>query len=135
MHSNSVVVNNFLIFSYFNSQIIFFLIQKKVHRFGEMIRKIWSRANFKSTVSPHEFIQAVTIASSRKFRIGEQAEAIEFLSWLLNHLHTEIYGKQKKTKQSIIQQTFQGLVHVTVLKKKKSSLLDKLKLQEEKEKK
>jgi hypothetical protein len=29
-----------------------------VARFGELIRKLWNRQNFKGQVSPHEFMQA-----------------------------------------------------------------------------
>jgi hypothetical protein len=29
-----------------------------VVRFGELIRKLWNRHNFKGQVSPHEFMQA-----------------------------------------------------------------------------
>lgn len=28
-----------------------------VHRFGELIRKLWNPRNFKTHVSPHEFLQ------------------------------------------------------------------------------
>lgn len=62
-------------------------ITPKVHAFGEVIRRVWSPSNFKSAVSPHEFIQAVSYASKKRFRPGVQAEAVDFLSWLLNSLH------------------------------------------------
>lgn len=39
---------------------------------GELVRKIWNARNFKSHVSPHEFLQAVTNASKKKFKITEQ---------------------------------------------------------------
>lgn len=52
-----------------------------------MVRRIWSPSNFKSAVSPHEFIQAVSYASKKRFRPGVQSEAVDFLSWLLNSLH------------------------------------------------
>lgn len=59
----------------------------QVQAFGEVVRRIWSPSNFKSAVSPHEFIQAVSYASKKRFRPGVQAEAVDFLSWLLNALH------------------------------------------------
>ena len=34
-----------------------------VREFGALLRKIWSRDNFKSVVSPHELVQEVTRAS------------------------------------------------------------------------
>lgn len=58
-----------------------------MHAFGEVVRRIWSPSNFKSAVSPHEFIQAVSYASKKRFRPGAQSEAVDFLSWLLNSLH------------------------------------------------
>lgn len=58
-----------------------------VLRFGEVVRRLWSKDNFKSTVSPHDFLQEVASASKKHFRIGKQGDAIEFLSWLLNFLH------------------------------------------------
>lgn len=60
---------------------------RQVQAFGEVVRRIWSPSNFKSAVSPHEFIQAVSYASKKRFRPGVQAEAVDFLSWLLNALH------------------------------------------------
>ena len=59
-----------------------------VHRFGELLRKLWSPSNFKSTVDPHEFVQEVVVASGKRFKIGTQAECVDFLSWFLNKLHT-----------------------------------------------
>lgn len=58
-----------------------------VLRFGEVVRRLWSKDNFKSTVSPHDFLQEAASASKKHFRIGKQGDAIEFLSWLLNFLH------------------------------------------------
>lgn len=58
-----------------------------VHRFGELMRKLWSPRNFKSTVDPHEFVQECVVASGKRFQIGRQVECIDFVSWLLNTLH------------------------------------------------
>ncbi|XP_023742772.1 uncharacterized protein LOC111890930 [Lactuca sativa] len=81
-----------------------------VHRFGELTRKIWHARNFKGQVSPHEFLQAVMKASKKRFRIGAQSDPVEFMSWLLNTLHTDL--KSPKTKKSIIHQCFQGELEV-----------------------
>jgi U4/U6.U5 tri-snRNP-associated protein 2 len=43
-----------------------------VSKFGEVVRKMWSSHNFKSIVSPQEFLQEVSIASKRRFNIGQQ---------------------------------------------------------------
>ncbi|KAF5762263.1 putative ubiquitinyl hydrolase 1 [Helianthus annuus] len=81
-----------------------------VHRFGELTRKIWHARNFKGQVSPHEFLQAVMKASKKRFRIGAQSDPVEFMSWLLNTLHTDLKSSRRKT--SIIHQCFQGELEV-----------------------
>lgn len=82
-----------------------------VQRFGELTRKIWHARNFKGQVSPHEFLQAVMMASKKKFRIGVQSDPVEFASWLLNTLHVDL-GGTKKSNSSIIYQCFQGELEV-----------------------
>ncbi|CAN0160953.1 unnamed protein product, partial [Phaeothamnion confervicola] len=89
-----------------------------VHAFGETLRRIWSRDNFKSAVSPHEFLQAVSVESKKRFRIGAQAEVVDFLSWLLNTLHAGL-GGTRKAGSSVVYRTFQGAVHVTTRTKRK----------------
>ncbi|XP_076888003.1 uncharacterized protein LOC143538298 [Bidens hawaiensis] len=83
-----------------------------VHRFGELTRKIWHARNFKGHVSPHEFLQAVMKASKKRFRIGAQSDPVEFMSWLLNTLHTDLKTSRTKNKNSIIHQCFQGELEV-----------------------
>jgi len=90
-----------------------------VIRFGEFVRKIWNPANFKGHVSPHELFQAVTLLSNRKFQIGAVSEVVEFLSWFLNALHTELGGS--KTKATVVTDTFQGLLEVTTEKLEKQA--------------
>jgi U4/U6.U5 tri-snRNP-associated protein 2 len=58
-----------------------------VHKFGDVLRKIWSSHNFKSVVSPQEFLQVISAESKRRFMIGVQAESADFMAWLLNELH------------------------------------------------
>lgn len=82
-----------------------------VYKFGEVIRKVWSKHNFKSMVSPHDFIQAMTVSSKRKFHIGKQAEAVDLMVWLLNELHRGL-GGSRKSNSSIIYKTFQGNVNL-----------------------
>lgn len=81
-----------------------------VHRFGELTRKIWHARNFKGQVSPHEFLQAVMKASKKRFRIGVQSNPVEFMSWLLNTLHSDLRNTKKNT--SIIYECFQGELEV-----------------------
>ncbi|XP_062160357.1 uncharacterized protein LOC133867622 isoform X3 [Alnus glutinosa] len=80
-----------------------------VHRFGELTRKIWHARNFKGQVSPHEFLQAVMKASKKRFRIGMQSDPVEFMSWLLNTLHSDL---KTKKNNSIIYDCFQGELEV-----------------------
>ncbi|KAH7430598.1 hypothetical protein KP509_08G005200 [Ceratopteris richardii] len=83
-----------------------------VHRFGELTRKIWHPRNFKGQVSPHEFLQAVMVASKKRFRIGVQSDPVEFMSWFLNTLHADL-GGTKKPNSSVIYKCFQGELEVT----------------------
>jgi U4/U6.U5 tri-snRNP-associated protein 2 len=92
-----------------------------VHRFGELMRKIWSKHNYKSCVSPHELVQEVTVASNRRFLIGKQAEGLDFISWLLNSLHQGL-GGTKKSGSSVIHSTFQGEVRVTTRQRKTAAM-------------
>jgi len=87
--------------------------------FGELVRKMWSDGRFKSTVDPHMFVQAVSVASGKRFHIGRQAEAGEFLAWLLHHLHVGV-GGTRKPGSSVIHDIFQGTVEVTVRQRKKT---------------
>lgn len=80
-----------------------------VATFGELIRKMCNAHAFKNHVSPHEFLQAVSNASDRKFRIVEQNDPVEFLAWLLNTLHSKL----KRGKRSVITDTFQGKMEMT----------------------
>lgn len=65
-------------------------------RFATLAKKVWNPRLFKSQVSPHEFLQEVGRASSGKFRMEEQGDPAEFLSWLLNRLHRDLGGTKKK---------------------------------------
>lgn len=80
-------------------------------RFAVLARKIWNPRLFKSQVSPHEFLQEVNRASDGKFRLEQQGDPIDFISWLLNRLHKDLGGTKKRTS-SIIFATFQGSIRV-----------------------
>lgn len=83
-----------------------------VQAFGELLRKMWSDKRFKSHVDPHMLIQAISVASNKRFRVGQQAEAGEFMAWLLHQLHVGL-GGTRKPGSSIIHEIFQGKVQVT----------------------
>lgn len=95
-----------------------------VHRFGDLTRKVWHARNFKGQVSPHEFLQAVMKASNKRFQIGVQSDPVEFMSWLLNTLHSKLRHTKKKNK-SIIHDCFQGELEV-VKEMHKRSLIEKM---------
>lgn len=67
-----------------------------LRRFATISKKIWNPRLFKSQVSPHEFLQEVGRASGGKFRMESQGDPVEFLGWLLNHLHKDMGGTKKK---------------------------------------
>eukprot|EP01112_Ceratiomyxa_fruticulosa_P015202 TRINITY_DN4448_c0_g2_i3.p1 TRINITY_DN4448_c0_g2~~TRINITY_DN4448_c0_g2_i3.p1 ORF type:complete len:520 (-),score=144.91 TRINITY_DN4448_c0_g2_i3:46-1542(-) len=82
-----------------------------VQRFGELTRKMWNPKNFKAQVLPHELLQEIQAASDKKFKIGQPADPMDFLQWILNTLHKELGGTRKKGS-SIIYQLFQGELSV-----------------------
>jgi len=98
----------------------FFLVPKNyagsnsliVKSFGELLRKIWNPRAFRGQVSPHQFMQAVILASKKRFLIDKQGDPIEFCSWLLNTLHADLTGNKRKAS-SVITKCFQGKLQVT----------------------
>lgn len=78
-----------------------------VQKWAELLRKIWSKKSFKGHVSPHELMQSVSASSNNKFKINEQSDAINFLTWLLNTLNDYLIRKNK-SKSTIISKSFQG---------------------------
>ena len=83
-----------------------------VQRFSILLRKIWNPKAFKAHVSPHELLQDISLRSSKKFSLTEQADPAEFLSWFLNNLHLSLGGSKTKPKSSIVQKIFQGAMRV-----------------------
>ena len=63
-------------------------------------------------------VQAISVASKKRFTIGKQAEIGEFIAWLLHQLHIGIGGSLRKPGSSIIHQTFQGVVEITTKQRK-----------------
>jgi U4/U6.U5 tri-snRNP-associated protein 2 len=57
---------------------------------------MYNPRNFKGHVSPHEFLQAVSTASEKRFKIGAPIDPLEFFTWFINHVHTELGGSSKK---------------------------------------
>ncbi|KAK1443627.1 ubiquitin carboxyl-terminal hydrolase like protein [Babesia gibsoni] len=72
----------------------------------ELVKKIFNTKNFKGIVSPHEFLQAVGVASGGTYKIGTQGDPVALMSWLFNRLHSRL--KSKKTYDSVISKAFGG---------------------------
>ncbi|WWC87774.1 uncharacterized protein L201_002666 [Kwoniella dendrophila CBS 6074] len=82
-----------------------------VLRLSTLTKRLWNSKLFKSQISPHEFLQEVNKRSQGKFKMTEQGDPVEFLSWLINTLHRDL-GGTKKSNSSIIYKTFQGKVQI-----------------------
>mmetsp|Transcript_6937 Transcript_6937/g.13852 ORF Transcript_6937/g.13852 Transcript_6937/m.13852 type:complete len:540 (+) Transcript_6937:190-1809(+) len=80
-----------------------------VQAFGKLVCKIWSSRKIKASVSAHEFLQTVAWASKNQFDIDCQADAADFLKWLMRELHIGLGGSHK-SGSSIIHSCFQGEV-------------------------
>ncbi|KAK4474427.1 hypothetical protein MN116_001583 [Schistosoma mekongi] len=85
-----------------------------VQRFSELIRKLWNPRNFKTHVSPHEFLQAVVLCSKKRFQITEQGDAVEFLSWLVNAIDKALKVKRISYPKSAVNKTFNSIVSSTL---------------------
>lgn len=83
-----------------------------VQRFSILIRKMWNSKAFKSHVSPHELLQEISSRSNKRFNLTEQADPVEFMSWVLNNLHLALGGSKTKPHSSLIQKIFQGTLRV-----------------------
>ena len=94
------------------------LARQVTESFAGVVRKLWSRDRFKSNVDPHELIHSISVASQKKFGVGRQCEASELMTWLLHQLHIGTGGNHK-AGSSIIHETFQGMLRVTTLAKKR----------------
>lgn len=77
-------------------------------RFVILVKKLWSSLLFKSHVSPHEFLQYVSVLSNKKFAIGEQKDPKDFLVWSLNALSKGF----KEDGEGVINKSFQGKIQI-----------------------
>ncbi|KAL3310175.1 U4/U6.U5 tri-snRNP-associated protein 2 [Cichlidogyrus casuarinus] len=83
-----------------------------VQRFGELIRKLWNHHLFKSHVSPHDFLQAVVLCSNKRFQFTEQADSVEFFTWLINSLNHSLKLKGKPLSSTIISKSLRGSMRI-----------------------
>jgi hypothetical protein len=98
---------------------------------------MWSSSNFKSTVSPQELVQELSVESKRKFTLGQRAECLDLLVWMLGTLHRGLgkeaasraltegtpggnsaQARQEAQARSVVYEPFQGVVEVTSLTKR-----------------
>lgn len=87
-------------------------------QFATLLKKIWNPHSYKGVVSPHEFLQAVTDSSNKKFKIGSQSDPSSFFLWLVDNLQKEI--KKEKIKFDI-QKLFRGKLKTSIIKGIKNS--------------
>lgn len=103
-----------------------------MQRMAELFRKIWNPKNFKGHVSPHEVMQSITLASCNKFKIVEQNDSINFLSWFLNTTNEFLIKKNKKNtceksiNSTIISDCFQGRLLIEIFTILKESDMEKI---------
>lgn len=79
-----------------------------VKRLSELFRKVYNTHNFKNHVNPHEFLQAVSVASNNKFKITNQSDVIQFLAWIINVLNNFFLS----IKNNIISYSFKGKIMI-----------------------
>ncbi|XP_049848908.1 U4/U6.U5 tri-snRNP-associated protein 2-like [Schistocerca gregaria] len=101
-----------------------------ISRFGILIRKLWNPHNWRSHISPHEFIQELSLRSKRKFAIGLHGDPLEFYVWLVNVLKQDMKPFVKFCLESLHQQAqnvsdlFCGKIRINAVKNAKRTKLD-----------
>lgn len=71
--------------------------------FKEILQKIWNPTRFKAQTSPHEFLQAISTISSKRFSLVKQSDPLDFLVFMLNNLSRDY---------SILTDLLQGRVRI-----------------------
>lgn len=77
---------------------------------GSAARRIWNPKPFKALLSPHEFMQAVNLASDRRYSTNKQAEVLEFTAWLLNTVGRDLLAHHSI---GVVTESLQGRVQVS----------------------
>ena len=85
--------------------------------FGVIVRKLWSRNNLKSFISPIEFVQAVAINTKKRFNTGNCSEVIDFFVWLINELNKGLLSAKDIKYNKVIQNSLQGKIEIVTLHK------------------
>ena len=76
---------------------------------------MWNPKAFKGQVSPHELLQEISNASGKRFKLTEQSNAIDFLSWFLNTLHKDLGGTRKKNSSKVDIDTYRTTLYTNTL--------------------
>lgn len=97
-----------------------------VVRFAELVKKMWNPKNFKGHVSPHELLQAISFTSEKRFKIGEQKDPIQLLTWFLNTYNDHLVESKQTGKKNIIEKTFQGAIELATMKVKEGTGIESL---------
>lgn len=92
-------------------------------KFSVFLRKMWCSRLYRNHVSPHELLQEISNRSNRQFKIGTRVNLVQFISWFLNTLHTDLSGG-KRNRSSIVRDCFQGEVYTISEKEEKVQVVD-----------
>jgi U4/U6.U5 tri-snRNP-associated protein 2 len=86
-----------------------------VKRLGELFRKMWNPRNFKASVDPREFVEAVSTCSKKRFEAGKVGgRTIDLFSWFLTTMQKKMSSpKFMKSPTQLINDTFQGVIEVS----------------------
>jgi U4/U6.U5 tri-snRNP-associated protein 2 len=67
-------------------------------RMSELVKKVNNNQNFKSHVSPHELLQAISLKSNKMFTLEKKVDPIRFIVWFINSLHEELKDSSNNCK-------------------------------------
>jgi U4/U6.U5 tri-snRNP-associated protein 2 len=77
----------------------------------------------------HTLVHAISVASNKAYQSGNQAQASDFMAWLLHQLHIGMGGSRtarsgKKYYTSVIQLIFMGQVEIATVQKKREIVVE-----------
>ncbi|KAJ6252924.1 hypothetical protein M0813_13787 [Anaeramoeba flamelloides] len=89
-----------------------------VRSFGQTLRKMWNKDNFKGIVSPFEFVHQVFNRGNTLWKPSVWSDPFIFLSWLLNTLKKDVlvFNKKKKTVTEPLSTAFVGKLKILIEK-------------------
>jgi len=66
-------------------------------------------------VSPQELIQEIVVESNKRFVIGQRAECIELMVWMLNTLQRGVLGKAASSVAAVNKNKKKGPVETSAI--------------------